>query len=266
MQCVWRSVWRAAAGGVLLLCAVAAPAGESPLPGDRLPTARGDLWIHPVSHATLVLRWDGKAIYVDPVGGAKAFAGLPRPNLVLVTHFHGDHLDPATLSAVVGPQGGVPIVGPPSVADRLPQGPLRDAARAIQAGQKAEIADIAIEAVPAYNLAPQRQKFHPKGRDVGYVLGLADKRVYIAGDTEDIPEMRGLANIDVAFVPMNLPYTMSVAQAAAAVRQFRPKIVYPYHFRNGDGTLADLDEFRRLVGEGAGVEIRVRQWYPAAGR
>lgn len=265
MRYPWRSVWLAATGWILLARAVAALGAEGPSPGDRIPTAKGDLWIHPVSHATLVLRWDGKAIYVDPVGGSKAFAGFPRPDLVLVTHFHGDHLDAATLASLVGPQGGVPIVGPPSVIDRL-QGPLRDAGRAIVAGQKAEVAGIPIEAVPAYNLTPQRQRFHPKGRDVGYVLALSDKRVYIAGDTEDTPEMRGLGNIDVAFLPMNLPYTMSVAQAAGAVRQFRPKIVYPYHFRNADGTLADLDEFRRQVGDEAGVEVRVRQWYPAAGR
>lgn len=262
MRCPWPSVWLAVLG--VAVCGVGAAAGEEGAAADRIPTAKGDLWIHPVRHATLVLRWDGKAIYVDPVGGASAFEGLPRPNLVLVTHLHGDHLDAGTLSAVIGLEGGVPIVGPPSVVDRLPPGVLRRGARVLEAGRKAQIAGIPIEAIPAYNLTSQRQKFHPQGRDVGYVLTLADKRVYIAGDTEDTPEMRGLAGIDVAFVPMNLPYTMSVAQAAAAVRQFRPKVVYPYHFRNGDGTLADLAEFRRLVGEEAGVEIRVRRWYPEA--
>ncbi len=261
-RCPWPGIGLAVLG--VAVCGVGAATAEERAAADRIPTAKGDLWVHPVRHATLVLRWDGKAIYVDPVGGAKAFEGLPRPNLVLVTHLHGDHLDVATLSAMVGPEGGVPVVGPPSVVDRLPQGVLRQGARGLEAGQKAEIAGIAIQAIPAYNLTPQRQKFHPQGRDVGYVLALADKRVYIAGDTEDTPEMRALAGIDVAFVPMNLPYTMSVAQAAAAVRQFRPKVVYPYHFRNADGTLADLDEFRRLVGQEAGVEIRVRRWYPGA--
>lgn len=264
MQCGWRSAWLAATAWVVWAMAVWSAEGQSP--ADRIPTTKGDLWIHPISHATLVLRWNGKAIYVDPVGGAELFAGLPQPKLVLITHFHGDHLNAATLSALVGSEEAVTIVGPPTVVDRLPQGSLRDAARVMEAGQKAEVAGIVLEAVPAYNVTPQREKFHPKGRDVGYVLTLADKRVYIAGDTEDTPEMRRLANIDVAFLPMNLPYTMSVAQAAAAVRQFRPKIVYPYHFRNSDGTLADLEEFRRLVGEEAGVEIRVRRWYSGAAR
>ena len=129
-------------------------------------------------------------------------------------------------------------------------------------GEKTEAEGIAVEAVPAYNTTPGKEKFHPKGRDNGYVLTMGGKRVYIAGDTEDTAEMRALKGIDVAFLPMNLPYTMSVEKAADAIRQFKPKIVYPYHYRSGDGTKADLEELKKLVGKDSGVEIRVRDWYP----
>jgi L-ascorbate metabolism protein UlaG (beta-lactamase superfamily) len=129
-------------------------------------------------------------------------------------------------------------------------------------GEKTEVAGVAVETVPAYNTTPGREKFHPKGRDNGYVLTMGGKRVYVAGDTEDTPEMRALKDIEVAFLPMNLPYTLSVEKAADAIRQFKPKIVYPYHYRSGDGTNADFEQLRELVGEG--VEIRVREWY--AGR
>ena len=131
-------------------------------------------------------------------------------------------------------------------------------------GEKTEAAGIAIEAVPAYNTTPGKEKFHPKGRDNGYVLTMGGKRVYVAGDTEDTPEMRALKGIDVAFLPMNLPYTMSVEKAAEAIRAFKPKVVYPYHFRSRDGTKADLEELKRLVGEeaesrsGCGSGIRRR--------
>ncbi len=115
---------------------------------------------------------------------------------------------------------------------------------------------IPIEATPAYNLDPNRQQFHPKGRGNGYLLTLGGKRIYLSGDTEDTPEMRALKNIDVAFLCMNLPYTMDVQHAAAAVREFRPKVVYPYHCRG-----SDLEKFKTLVGSDAGVEVRIRDWY-----
>jgi len=128
-------------------------------------------------------------------------------------------------------------------------------------GDKTELGAIAIEAVPAYNTTPGRDKFHPKGRDNGYVLTMGGKKVYVAGDTEDTPEMRALKGIDVAFLPMNLPYTMSIEKAADAIRQFRPKIVYPYHYRGADGSKANLAELKKLVGEDIGVEIRTPDWY-----
>ncbi|MCR4412503.1 MAG: MBL fold metallo-hydrolase [Thermoguttaceae bacterium] len=240
-------------------------AAESQRAGDRIATVQGDLVVYPVHHATFVLQWAGKAVYVDPVGGAKGLAGLPKPDLVLVTDIHGDHLDAATLEELLSGGGQVRIIAPKAVAEKLPQGPLAQSVTIATEGKKIEIGGIAVEAFPAYNVTAQRQKFHPKGRGVGYLLRLGGKTVYVAGDTEGTPEMCKLTGVDVAFLPMNLPYTMSVEQAARAIREFKPKIVYPYHFRNSDGTMADLEKLQRLVGADSGVEIRVREWYPREG-
>lgn len=238
----------AGAGTALVYEAAAQPA----LTGDRISTNDGDLIVHPVNHATLVLGWNKHVIYVDPVGGESRFAGLPPPDLILITDIHGDHLDAATLGAV---RGDARIIAPPAVVQQLPV-EMRTKATTLANGGKTSVAEITIEAVPAYNTTSDRLKFHSKGRGNGYVLSLGGKRVYISGDTEDIPEMRALRNIDVAFLCMNLPYTMTAEQAASAVREFRPAIVYPYHSR---GT--DLEKFKALVGKDVGVEVRIRNWY-----
>ncbi|MBU6403028.1 MAG: MBL fold metallo-hydrolase [Verrucomicrobia bacterium] len=240
--------------GLALGCAgQPSPAAGAELNGDAIPTSQGDLIIHPINHATFAMAWNTNTIYVDPVGGAQRFAGLPRPNLILVTDIHGDHLNPETLAAVAGPT--TRIVAPAAVAEKLPD-PLRAQTTVLANGQTRSLLDITIQAIPMYNLTADRLRFHTKGRGNGYVLTLGGARVYISGDTEDIPEMRTLKNIDVAFLCMNLPYTMDVQQAAAAVRAFRPKIVYPYHYRG-----SDLQKFKRLVGDDAGVQVRLRDWY-----
>lgn len=243
---------------------------------DRIPAEKGDIVVRVVNHASFVLQYADKAIYVDPVGGAKAYRGLPKPTLVVITHAHFDHLDAATLDDLLpaggqgsqgsqGSQGGkgdVPLVTTKEAAGKL-EGAVAGAKVIVLAnGEKTEAAGVAIEAVPAYNTSPDRRKFHPKGRDNGYVLRLGGKAIYVAGDTEDTPEMRAMAGIDAAFLPMNKPYTMTIAQAADAVRQFRPKRVYPYHFRNSDKSMADLEAFRRAVGDDAGVNVRLLNWYP----
>ena len=251
---------------VVLLCCAAMSASrgaeEKELPGDRVSTGSGVLVIHPVNHATILMQWNGKTIYVDPVGGVKPFADLPKPDLVLVTHIHFDHFDPATLAALM-PAGRQPvIVAPKTVAEKIPETlRAKTKVKVLANGEKADLDGIAVEAVPAYNTTPGRDKFHPRGRDNGYVLTMGGKKVYIAGDTEDTAEMRALKDIDIAFLPMNLPYTMSVQKAADAIGQFRPKIVYPYHYRSGDGAEANLAELKRLVGENNGVEIRTGDWY-----
>ncbi len=252
---------------VLLLClamSVRCGAQEKKLSGDEVPTDKGVLVIHPINHASFLMQFDGKTIYADPVGGAKPYTGLPKPDLVLITHIHGDHFDPATLAAII-PAGSQPtIIAPANVAAKIPEAlKSRTKVKVMANGEKTEVEGIAIEAVPAYNITAGKESFHPKGRDNGYVLTLAGKKVYIAGDTEDSAEMRALKDIDIAFLPMNLPYTMSVPKAADAIRAFKPKIVYPYHYQSGDKTKADMEELKKLVGADSGVEIRVRDWYAA---
>lgn len=228
-------------------------AAESPLSGDRIKATDGDLIVHPINHATLALGWKGKTIYVDPVGGAKKFESLPRPDLVLITDIHGDHMDGATLSTVV--TENTKIVAPKAVAEKLPAA-IGSKVIVLANGGSKMVDDVVIEAVPMYNLTKERLRFHEKGRGNGYVLGLGGKRIYLSGDTEDIPEMRALKNIDVAFVCMNLPYTMTEEQAASAVREFKPKIVYPYHYRG-----SNLEKFKKLVGTDSGIEVRSHDWY-----
>lgn len=226
---------------------------EPPFSGDAVATSRGDLIIHPLNHATFALGWAGKVVYVDPVGGAARFEGLPSPDVVLVTDVHGDHLSADTLAAVV--RSSTVLIVPQAVKDTLPEA-LASTARVLGNGQSTEVAGFGVEAVPMYNLTAERLQYHAKGRGNGYLLTLGGKRVYIAGDTEDIPEMRALSGIDVAFIPMNLPFTMTVEQAADAVRAFKPKVVYPYHSRG-----SDLEAFTQRVGTDVGVEVRVRAWY-----
>jgi L-ascorbate metabolism protein UlaG (beta-lactamase superfamily) len=240
--------------GALLAPVPAVRAADKARTADSIPTDDGALKIYPINHATLVLQWKGKTICVDPVGGAKTFQGLPPPDLILITHVHGDHFSKETLAQLAGP--GARLVGPATVVEQLPSD-LRSRATALGNGRTQEFLGMRVEAVPAYNLAADRQRFHPKGRDNGYVLTLGGKRIYLSGDTEAVPEMLALKNIDVAFVCMNLPYTMDVEQAARAVRAFKPRVVYPYHYRG-----ADLEKFKALVGTDSGIEVRLRDWYP----
>lgn len=226
---------------------------EPPVSGDVLPTSRGDVVIHPVNHASFVMSWQRKIIYVDPVGGVAPYLELPKPDLIMLTHIHTDHMHPDTLNAIVTP--ATRIVAPPSVRKALPE-TLQTRVLLLANGDSATLEDLAIEAVPMYNTTPERAQYHPKGSGNGYVMTFADKRIYIMGDTEPTPEMSAVTNIDVAFMPMNLPFTMSVQEAAEAVKKLKPKAVYPYHSRG-----SDVNEFERLVGKDLGIEVRLRKWY-----
>lgn len=240
---------------LLLGCPLACSAGGAPV-ADTIATEDGALKILPINHATLALEWKDRTIYVDPVGGAKLFQGLPRPDLILITDIHGDHFSKETLADLAA--ANIKIVCPAAVADQMTPA-LRSGATILTNGQTGEFLGIKLEAIPMYNLTADRLKFHNKGRGNGYVVTLGGKRIYLSGDTEDIPEMLALKNIDVAFVCMNLPYTMTVEQAARAVRAFKPRVVYPYHYRG-----SDVNRFKELVGTDAGVEVRLLDWYPKA--
>lgn len=216
--------------------------------------------ITPISHATMVLDWNGTIIYIDPVGGASVFSGQPQPDLILITDIHGDHLNAETLEAVVAEK--TTIVSPEAVDDEI-RGKFKGQRKILYNGAVNEYKGFKIEAIPMYNLREDALKFHQKGRGNGYVIEKNGKRVYISGDTEDIPEMRALKNIDIAFVCMNLPYTMTVENAASAVVEFKPKKVYPYHYRGSEG-LSDVDHFKKLVKAGdKRIEVVQLEWYPA---
>ena len=225
---------------------------------DHEKVKGGDLTIQPVNHATMVLGYNTKTIYVDPTGGAEAFKGLAAPNLILITDIHGDHMDTATLKAIS--TASVTLVVPQAVADKLPATISKEKLVIMKNGDKTVQMNISITAVPMYNLPETADAFHTKGRGNGYVLAIGGKNIYISGDTEDIPEMRALKNIDIAFVCMNLPYTMDVNQAAQGVLAFKPKVVYPYHYRG-----QDVNTFKTLVNAGnKNIEVRLRNWYASA--
>ncbi|UUP18967.1 MBL fold metallo-hydrolase [Nitratireductor thuwali] len=222
--------------------------------GDTYETETGEITIHPIDHASFVMTVPGMVIYADPVGGAAAYEGHPEPDLILITHEHGDHYDAETLAALAGED--TRLITNPAVHDMLPE-ELKAKATAMANGETMTVGDIEIEAIPAYNTTEDRLQYHPQGRDNGYVLTIDGRRVYIAGDTEDIPEMRALEDIYIAFVPMNLPYTMDIEQAASAVAEFAPTYVYPYHYRG-----QDPEAFAARVAE-ADVDTEVVQgpWY-----
>jgi L-ascorbate metabolism protein UlaG (beta-lactamase superfamily) len=213
-------------------------------------TSAGPVKITPIYHASTLIEAGGKVIYLDPAKPANV-SGLPPADLILITDIHGDHMDPNLISAVS--KAGTEIMAPAAVAKTVTQ------ASVISNGETKTWDGWTIEAIPMYNLtrgpAPGKL-YHDKGRGNGYVLTYGGKRFYFSGDTENIPEMRALKNIDVAFVCMNLPYTMPPEEAAEAVKAFHPKVVIPYHYRG-----SDLSVFEKAL-EGTGIEVRLLNWYP----
>ncbi|HZH69504.1 MAG TPA: MBL fold metallo-hydrolase [Flavobacteriaceae bacterium] len=218
-----------------------------------------NLNIHPIHHATMVLEWDGVVIYVDPVGGKTAFEGHSYPDIILVTDVHGDHLNISTIDSILTSE--TRLITPIAVYEVLPDS-LKQRVTQLVNDETKTITGIAITGVPMYNLREEALSFHTKGRGNGYVLEKDNYRIYISGDTEDIPEMRALQAIDLAFVCMNLPFTMPIESAAAAVAHFKPKTVVPYHYRGREG-FSDVDKFERLVQEKA-PEVKVKRldFYP----
>ncbi len=217
-----------------------------PAPADTV----ADIEIVPITHASLILKWQDKVVYVDPVSRGADYTGQPKADLILITHTHGDHLDLGQI--VRSSKDDTIVVGPLAVQEQVTQ------TRILKNGEKIRELGIGIQAIPAYNIergpSPGRL-YHPRGEGNGYVLTMGSQRVYISGDTECTPEMKALRNIDIAFVCMNLPYTMPPEEAAECVNAFRPKVVYPYHYRG-----SDLKVFESKVGPD--TEVRIRDWYP----
>ena len=215
---------------------------------DTIGTTAGNVEITFVGHGTLMLRWGGKTIHIDPWSTLPGFSTLPQADLILITHHHGDHLDSAAINFLR--TGSTVMFLTAKCAERVSGGTV------MKNGDVQKVLGLTVEAVPAYNLVhmrPDGTPFHPKGEGNGYVLTIGHTRIYIAGDTENTPEMEALRDIDVAFLPMNLPYTMTPEMVAEAAKAFKPRILYPYHYSQTDpGKLAPL------LKDTKGVEVRVR--------
>lgn len=247
--------------GVLYLLVMPSNAPlEEEVSGDVLEESMSSgVSVNPIEHATLVLGIDGRTVYVDPVGGAVAFGGQAPADIVLITDVHGDHLSIDTLAEVASAE--TQIVAPQAVYDELPED-LQARTLVLANGESTTFESLSIEALPMYNLPESEDAYHVKGRGNGYVLRAGEDTVYIAGDTGPTEEMKSLTDIDIAFVPMNLPYTMTVDDAAEAVIAFKPAQVYPYHYRGMDG-FGDVDRFKELVdAAGLSIEVVLADWYP----
>jgi L-ascorbate metabolism protein UlaG (beta-lactamase superfamily) len=215
---------------------------------DKISTTAGDVDMYFIGHGSLMFRLNNFIIHIDPVKSSGKYEGLPKADLILVTHEHYDHLDTDLINTLKKPE--TVMLCNTASASRVKW------AKTMKAGDKTTVKEISIESVPAYNIVNERAKgqpFHPKGVGNGYILTIGDKKFYIAGDTENTPEMKALKGIDVAFLPMNLPYTMTPAMVADAVKSFHPRILYPYHF--GD---TDTDEIIQLL-KGTDIEVRIRK-------
>ena len=216
---------------------------------DKIKTTQGDLTITFLGHASLMMSYDGKTIHIDPVSQYADYSNLPKADLILVTHEHFDHFDLKAIGAVK--TGKTAMVMTQDVAKQIKGGII------MKNGDKKTIQGLLIEAVPAYNLVNMRSPgvpYHGKGTGNGYIITCGGKRIYIAGDTENIPEMKKLKDIDIAFLPMNLPYTMTPEMVADAAKAFRPKILYPYHYGNTDTAKLTL-----LLKDTTGIEVRIRK-------
>jgi L-ascorbate metabolism protein UlaG (beta-lactamase superfamily) len=216
---------------------------------DVVWTAAGELEMVFLGHGSLLFLFGGKTIYVDPFSRVADYAALPKADLVLITHEHRDHLDPEALASIRTDRTAVVLSE--SCAAQVEGGIV------MRNGQTRTVAGVQVEAVPAYNLIHRRENgepYHPPGVGNGYIVKLSDKRVYVAGDTENIPEMKRLRGIDIAFLPMNLPYTMTPEMVADAAKAFRPRILYPYHFGSTDTSRLTI-----LLEDEGGIEVRIRE-------
>jgi L-ascorbate metabolism protein UlaG (beta-lactamase superfamily) len=232
----------------MVLFALNAAAQEG-LETDTFKTSAGDLKITFVGHGTLMFTFGGKVIHVDPVSKEADYTKLPKADLILITHQHGDHLDLKALDMIRTEK--TLLVLTEACAQQVKGGTV------MKNGDVQTIGGLRIEAVPAYNLVHMRSEgkpFHPKGEGNGYVIAFGDKRVYVAGDSENTPEMKKLGKIDVAFLPMNLPYTMTLEMVADAAKAFKPKVLYPYHYGE-----TDVSKLAGLMKAAPEVEVRIRK-------
>ena len=243
-----------AALGLLLCSSAALHANTSNRQADVVETSQGKLRITPLYHGSVMLEWAGKIIHVDPWSQGD-YTGIPQADMIVVTHTHRDHLDPVLIDQLKKP--GTIIVGPPAVIDTLNCAPTCGVAETVSDSEKKTVMGIVFEGVPMYNIvqgSAPGMPFHHKGIGSGYVLNFGDTRVYFSGDTECTAEMKALKNINVAFLAMNPPRTESTLEAAECAKAFKPKIVYPYHYRG-----SKIEEFADALKNTPGIEVRLRK-------
>ncbi len=213
---------------------------------DQYTLGNKTLKIYFLGHATLMLDYGGTIIHVDPVAAYADYSTMPKADIILVTHQHSDHLDTNSISKIR--KSSTTLILNPASFEIVKSG------IALANGKSWQSGDIRVEAVPAYNTTPGRDKYHPRGRDNGYILTLGQTRIYIAGDTENIPEMADIKDITIAFLPMNQPYTMTPEQVAAAAKVIKPKILYPYHC--GD---TDVNRLKTMMADNKDTELKIRE-------
>jgi L-ascorbate metabolism protein UlaG (beta-lactamase superfamily) len=216
---------------------------------DVIKTSAGDLELVFIGHSSLMMTFRGKIIHFDPYGKMADYKKLPKADLIFITHDHNDHFDLAALQAIQKKE--TTVILPPICSEKVPEGWI------MENGESLTVEGVEIQALPAYNMVHKRengQAFHPKGIGNGYVLTFGDKRIYVAGDTENIADMKALKGIDCAFLPMSVPSTMTPEMVADAAKAFKPKILYPYHYGETDPT-----KLTKLLKTTPGIEVRIRQ-------
>jgi len=233
------------------MCAAAMMPARGQPEHDVIGTSGGDLDMFFVGHGTLMFKYNGRVIHIDPTSREADYSQMPDADLILVTHEHGDHLDISAIDQVM--KDDTRVVMTQKCVEQLED----FEATVMKNGDRTTLLGIGIEAIPAYNIKHKRPggaAFHPRGDGNGYVLTFGDTRVLVAGDTENTPELRALENIRVAFLPMNLPYTMTPEMVADAARAIRPDILYPYHYGN-----TDPQELVSLLRDEPDIEVRIRE-------
>lgn len=227
---------------------------------DSLDATNTKIAIQPIWHGSVAFVWNDTTIFIDPHGDPGLYSALNAPDVIIITDIHGDHFDLSTIDSL--DTKVTTFVVPEIVSKKLPE-KYRENLVVLNNMEDFNLFGVDIMAIPMYNFPEDEDAYHIKGRGNGYVLSIGGKRIYISGDTEDIPEMRDLDNIDVAFLTINQPYTMTEKQAASATIDFKPAIVYPYHYRNKDQSYSDLRRFRQMVKKSnKDIVVRLRNFYP----
>jgi L-ascorbate metabolism protein UlaG (beta-lactamase superfamily) len=234
---------------VFIMLGIAANFAEQQFEKDTISTSKGKVIITFIGHASLIFNYDNMVIHVDPFGRLADYSDLPKADLILITHEHGDHCDPSAVEKIR--TENTTIILNKASSEKIAGGII------MKNSDVRTVKGIKIEAVPAYNIVHKRdngEPFHPKGDGNGYIIQFGDKKVYVAGDTENTAEMKSLVGIDIAFLPMNLPYTMTPEMVADAAKSFKPKILYPYHYGE-----TDVSKIVELMKDTKDVEVRIRK-------